>query len=226
MDRQIKQAYFLAPPFPITVLTGKRLRKDPRRIHVYFAAPCTQPFESYSQRCDGGMGPSPVSLFKISRLFCRHRYPEKYKVRESDNTKRRRNIKLCDLLRPNGTRNKSCVFPTCFNSYPTRSLSVPALDHIEFKMSHHPSKMNNYCTPQAEHTPPKLLSKSQIEHGVNLAMCSKHLFWKFHEVLIGRSLAAQNTLGTEGDVAQSRPGKSQQVQGQTLQHSLPHTWQN
>ena len=75
----------------------------------------------------------------------------KLKIRESDNAQRRRKIKYCDSLRPKGTQNKSCLFPSCFNSYPTRSQSVQPVDHIEFKISRHPSKMNNYRTPQAEH---------------------------------------------------------------------------
>ena len=44
------------PPLPITMLNREHLPRDLRRIHVYFAAPCTHSFEFYFQHCDGGNG--------------------------------------------------------------------------------------------------------------------------------------------------------------------------
>ena len=75
VDLQNIQLHFHGPPLPITMLNREDLPRDLRRIHVYFAAPCTHSFQFYFQHCGWGMGVAPWCAFWNPRLFCRHRYP-------------------------------------------------------------------------------------------------------------------------------------------------------
>ena len=124
VDRQIKQMYFRAPPFPITMLAGRNLRRDPRRIHVYFCSTLHSAIWVVLSTLCWGDGAQPCFIFWNSTLILQTPVPWKLKSRESDNAQRRRKIKYCGLLRPNGTQKKSCLFPSCFSSYPTRRQSV------------------------------------------------------------------------------------------------------
>ena len=55
-DLQNVQFHVHGPPLPITMLNREDLPRDLRRIHVYFAAPCTHSFQLYFQHCGGGTG--------------------------------------------------------------------------------------------------------------------------------------------------------------------------
>ena len=59
VDLQNIQLHFHGPPLPITMLKREDLPRDLRRIHVYFAAPCTHSFQFYFQHCGWGMGVAP-----------------------------------------------------------------------------------------------------------------------------------------------------------------------
>ena len=79
----LKEARFIRrPPSPITMLSEKVFMGRPRRIHVYFAAPCTHSFQFYFQHCGWGVGVAPWCKFWSPRLFCRHRYPENPETRK------------------------------------------------------------------------------------------------------------------------------------------------